>query len=948
MSRNTQDPIIRISVTKPGNGEKSPGTSASGLLDFGFVHKKSARSISQTSKRTKEPVLKIPIENAKSTAQKPKQRPKQSVWEKCLFLLVNDFLDNRRELLRLNPGRRKEIEVYLHQLGGIESRTPLEVFLSSASSTREGSAFLRFAWEVSVLLFFQFLLLKRWTDQGRIPKESFLSSSKRVNWLISQYSKTNSSGRFLGRQSWGFLRINRYSWFNCSARSWDRMNSLCADLSLKDASGSLLNSILLEIKSNEEFSHVRGLEYPTHSMAVYELLSCLKRSDEDPSLLRSLQYGLRSDSTMVCGLLHGQAMTSVASVDGINALDNTVAVSVSEFEQYISEVQVLWQSTRDRIPAVQVNSLPTIKSELPKESMNSVVFFGTQFDQLEDEAILFSLLADKLRENGKLVYASDSYWITESSEAAEKLRTSVLETMAIRAVIDLRFVKALNKRLALPNCIYLLEKNSSKEYRDSNRPIVIKAVGQSGNAETLQDAWVHILESIQDNKAAGEVTIETLGEGFEKIKVEAMSAATLQGQLPAAPWTSLAEPAFYQISSKLKRQPFKAGQLGVILKPQNSTNMSKSFERAVQFLEVPGRALYATASGTPVQDDHTVFQSYDQVSQHVFLPDISVTENPAFLSAVVNSSPVQFWYRLEWEQLFGVDAKRSRNRGTAQMLKLLPVAKLFELGALTDASVSKGQIIEEFESYRSRAVQLCKMSSWSTEEALELQQMIIDLETTTQHHVEIARGYMNYLYPNEEIQRWHIPEILPEIDAERALMVLSHLPQAPIRQHPSIQITPVKNVADFKVTNSKFSRGKGGYSEILLYSGPEVMMRIHGPSLLVRAAESGLQKRFGRPWSEVSNRILFPIDISLMAKQLKDFVHLTQTALSGALRSIQISDFIFARLFALDCEVPNQGDAQIIRNHLMPSNATVALSQDYSADFSFEEAKNDTTELGLV
>lgn len=922
------DPFRGIGEPYIGQGTVSSTGKASELLDFGFVRSNLTKPKLNGPSKQKKPIAKQavaysdPTKNACKRGE-TKRTQVQTPWEKALYILVNDFLDNRSELLRLNPGRRRDIEGYLFQLGRFDRLVPLESIVCANTGSKEGSAFLRFAWETSIFHLFQFLLLKRWVDQGRIPTESFGEAAQRVNWLISQFAKSRNTAQFLGRQNWNFLRINRYSWFKTSQKTWRRLIEVFHEHPLNDEAPDYLNKILLSLREGDELDHLNSVRPPAYSYSAWEILAQKNTLAQSPSLLGAINAGT-AESTLVCGLLHGQALQSMATVQGKEFLNATTAMVFSNFEKYLAELQILWNTSRDEIPTVNIIDEGELKSNVRKDSINSAILFSADVIDNEKEANLTGELASCLRENGSLLCVSNTFWTTDQSEAADIWREEVLGKLAVCAVIDLRFLQSPEPKYELPKCLFLLEKNSSKEYRDSVRPIVIKAIGKAENVSILEQVWHSILDGIRDPKAAAEVHSHKYGEGFQQVKVEIMSAATLQGQLSRTPWTSLAEPAFYEISSVLKRHPYRAGQQGVILKPQNSVHMSQSLQRAVQFVEIPGKALFAHANGRAINEAEYNFSGFEHVSQHVFLPDIAAAESSQFFAAVINSSPIQFWYRLEWEQLYGIDAKRTRSRVAAQMLKLLPVAKLFEPGAVAPCERREGVVIDDLDVYETKLLRLCNSPKWCSEDAILLQKLVIDLEENTQYHLSIARDYMHYLYPGQKIHRWEIPHSLPEIDAEQALSVLSHLPQASVRQHPSIQIVPVKNVADFKLTSCKFTRGNGGYSELLLYNGSDLMTRVHGPSLLVRAIKSGAEKRFGRPWSEVSSQISFPIDVALMTKQLKDFVQLTQSSLSAATRSSQISDFAFMRLFSLKSSAPNEGDALIIRNHLAPATAILS------------------------
>src|SRR5690606_7677431 len=86
--------------------------------------------------------------------------PEFDRWERCLELLVEEFLSRKQELLKLNKARREKIEAFLRE------RAKLDTTLQNAVQSRLGSpdheALQLFAHQVCVFHLLQVLLLKRW------------------------------------------------------------------------------------------------------------------------------------------------------------------------------------------------------------------------------------------------------------------------------------------------------------------------------------------------------------------------------------------------------------------------------------------------------------------------------------------------------------------------------------------------------------------------------------------------------------------------------------------------------------------------------------------------------------------------------------------------------------------------------------------------------------------
>ena len=867
-----------------------------------------------------------------------------TIWEECLFVLLDDFLARKEEVLLLNPGRRSQIEAHVAALADSESSpAPLERVLAARPESREHAGFRAFAFEAAAFQLFQFLLFKRWIDLRQVAPEALDDAAHKLSWQISNHLKSRQPNRVIGRSPWAFLKINIYSWYKPSAAAWSALLRATAKTSLADEPEDFLGTILSEAASPDVSAGLPLAMPALYAKLAWEVLLQQKCSDDGVESIKSLSLGKSSASTVfVLGSAGGQALTALRSLSDCFSLDGVFAFARSEIELFLSEICLLWALSKDLRPAATLlpssrlattpparserNVFPIEEVKVPGDAAHAIAFP----DACEPGRELVDALSTlpRLRENGALLVVSEEFWVTDKSALAQQMREQCLGSASLRLVVDLRHL-TLAPGVRVPRCCFLLEKHTSKEMRDGNRPKIIKVRGHAADPAALEEVWQLVLDCIPIKDNPGEVKMFQLGSGKDRVRIEVMSAATTQAHLGTSPWTSLSEPAFYQVSSKLKLHPYKLHQEGFLLRPQKSTGMP--LKKGVHFLEIPGVGLYAEADGAEASlAKSAVAHANPKALSHFFLPEMTLKESPAFFAAMINSSPIQFWYRLEWEQHTFGGGRRSGARPSDSILKLMPLARALPPSSLLPAEAVRGCVLPSLEIADAKARRLCGRSEPDLSVSIELHKLVLDLEATVDYHLAITREYAKHLFPALETWRWCVPDELPEISAEHALATLQHLQHAPLRQHPSIQCTHLKNVSDFKVTDLRLHLGGAGVSELILYSGSEAMMRVHGPTLLMQAAASLAQKRLQRPWTEISLKITFPIDTSLMLKQLEEFVRLTRTEAEAAARAARISDFVFCRLFDLAAESPNCGDALIIRNHVNPGSATVRLGGDRS------------------
>ncbi len=862
--------------------------------------------------------------------------PRLSSWEKSLGLLVNYFMEEKYTLVQLNPGRRKQIEAYINKLGNLSSLTSLDRIITAPAESKEHEGLLCFAQEMAVFQLLQFLVLKRWHDLGCIPSASLEDLAKKLNWQITSYLRKRNKNQLFMSYQWSFLKINIYSWFKPSMQVWNKIIHLTKDINLATASENFLIE-MLQRSHKKPFLKKMGLTFSSmYTRLTWELLFKQKQLDEGSEDQVTLGFG-EANRTFISGLSGGCSLTSLYAMDPNSHWEGIYGFANSEFEKFISEILLLWAIGLDTVPAVKIEkndllfhgknksqkNFPFQSAHVPNDIGHILCFPEDALESSSDIKAAIELLP-RILENGTLLLASNTYWITDNSKLSESMRKHCLSECTLRLIIDFRHLIFPDSELhggQPPKCLYILEKHSNREIRDANRPRIIKARGVIADAASLEKLWQLVLDCMDIDCDPGEVKRFSVGEKLQRANVECMSAATDQRHLNIAPWTSLSDPAFYTISSSLKRHPYKIAHRGTLIPPQQHAQMVPSLQRGVCLMELPGKSLYGSCYLSEIEKTYPDYTK--QSRQYIFIPDINVMESRAFFAAMINSSPVQFWYRLEWEQNCYGRKRRCTGKQLEMLLKFMPVAQLFSQGDKYPPFQSRGSALDVFPSIDDILPLLDPDSS--IEDRLRLHQYILDLEFTTAHHISIVKECAAHLFPDYEISRWHIPEELPDISGECSFQALSHLEQVPLCQHPAFQFTLLKNTTDFKVSSVKIRPLHTGYHELTLYSGSVPMLKVQGSSLLIQTANGAIQRRIGRAWSEISKKVTFPLDESLTRKQISQFVQLTETEIQTTVRAVALLDFIFCRLFHLSGSSPFEGDTQIIRNYLNPENVASLL-----------------------
>jgi hypothetical protein len=932
-------------MNRNGGNKKSPQGDLAGLL-CGNTLRAAMRSTQDPLLPAREGLKELLTPAARDKATAPVMAASGgqefSRWERCLDLLVEEFLTRKSELLRLNKLRRDQIEAYLRNYAksSLTLEAKSDLTLESAVQSRVGSpeheALQLFAHQSAVFQLLQTLLVKRWVDRGLLPESSLKPSGHTLNWQITTYLKKCSKQGLLGRHDWSFLKQNLFSWYSPLKDTWERLRLLLEPVKLANEPSEFPARLLQSLGARSRLSLLGFSPHLIDSTALWRLLLEQKAADERLTSISELRFaaGL-GGPVLVSGLSNGESLNSLRAFSKDNELHGVWAYTDSEFERFLSEMFILWDCNAE-IPRINLLARPALKElsrshrgatlfhdaiRVPHQAELAACFQDPEGKELEDAAALL----EPLRENGLLLVSSDHFWPTDTSERAERLRDQVLKCASIRLIVDLRQLTGTAGE-SLPKGVVLLEKCESRELRDSNRPQLLRARGHL-QAHQVGAFWDCVLDHVRNREVAqitGDVNVKSLATVGEGVRLESMAAAASQQQLRSTPWLTLSDPRFYDAISRLRRSIHKAHTFGTVFRWRPG-------------LDQPSRR------GILLREQRDVIQAFlpsdpppsgEDAPQFLFMPEASAAEHPHFFYAQVYSAPVQFWYRLETEQgALKRGGAKAVERQAEQRLKLMPLLRLFEPGTLLAAPMQRENAsFAGLDQIRSDLTRIFRAPVRGMAENSRLHEIVLALESTIAQNIALCSEFTQHLFPELKINRWSIPARLPEVAPRQALEIFSHLDSSPISSHPAIQITRLRSAQDFKVTNSEImDLSLGGISELKVFQGIDVALKLTGPTLLLRAAHEELSKRVGRPWRETSDRMRYPTDIHLVQKQLRDeILKTTEHQLSATREYLAVMDQIFCCLFGLSTSFADESARQAIRHHLAPEESRIVTQVQFT------------------
>ena len=843
-----------------------------------------------------------------------------STTQHCFEIILQDFLERKSEIQGLNKARKVQIEDILRA----NDCASIEHAFQAKVDTVQHSSLLVFGYQLASFHLVQLLLLKRWKDLGLIEKLDFTAHTP--NWQINNFLKNLGSRLQSQGNHWTFIKQNVYSWFSPSLEALQSIQQCLQNENYASLEGSFPSKALENIYLHAPLSLESSKEVsPSSAGHLLRIMFSTRSFDRGHNPSNFILDGDPKEQFLISGLANGSSLTNLKQYFRNGDMNAVWAFSNCDFEKFLTEALILWTPSK-RIASMhllprsalkskgQVDSLFHDKVQLPYSASYSLCMPEKDGSEIADAAIFLS----HLKEGALAVLGSNQFWPTDTSLQAQELREHCLRLGNLRMIIDLRQL-ACDAAHSLPKGIFVFERCSSKEIRDAHRPRIFRAKGQLTGAHT--DAFFEeLIYLLTKQLSAGELLSHQLKNLPDVIRVDCMAAAANQSQLKSTPWMTLTDPKFYEFSLKLKRFPNKAFLMSTLLRWPTQKDQSLQIpKKAVLLQENSTRLLLAYNPADPESGAQELQNS------HLLLPEMSVAESNDFFIAQIYSAPIQFWYRLELEQSEQIRSVKAMERQQEQRLKMLPLVKIFEQGALLPtanlnaAPASADQI--KFDLH-----QLLRGQNLSLADRCKLHEYVCELETTIRKNLQLCKELSAYLYPSLEINRWALPHTMPTPDPKLVMKVFGHLDKTNPKHHPAIHINKLKSSHDFRIQNVQYKdSGQNGLSEMSVFSGLDPYVRLSGPTIYIHYLYGEIQNCLGRNWLEIMNRLALPTDLLLVQTQLKEIGSTIENKLSDAKDSIVLLDQIFLYLFQIISDFTDQSARQTIRHHLNPEETRVSV-----------------------
>lgn len=846
-------------------------------------------------------------------------------FDHAILRIAAEFEANFHQVEQLNSGRKKAIIDRISRLANLPQPAPLKNIVKAIPGSDLQNARVQFAHEIALFQFMLYIATRKWQERTNFNTKIMDRSSGSLNFQMQNILRETMPNRGVPTQTWAFLRQNIYSWYKLSKETTQFLN-LHYQNRLNSNTKPFVDWLGTYLAKNKGWNHLENL-------TVFELLhSCLEMFCEKRDFDKFFLYGLSRG--LILPLIKEKT----------DCAESVALFAEDDLELYLSELLLLIinEKAKDETAIVLKDQLydPSYSGNrglfpdqrhFLADGADLLFYLPSEVVDAEQELNELALLFRHVNEGGILAASCQSYWPLEDSEVAAFLRKESLKNMAIKMIIDLRHLVNESEDLHLPQCWYIIEKVSSKEIRDDNRPQILKAIGGIENKQQLMQLWQKTKDLLGSDRLQNDMT-QAVVNVPQPIRLECMRAATQQANLNHAPWTSLTEPAFYDISAKLKRSRTKINNCGTLVVPQSETlfhdnGQNQAVQRSTYIIEIPGKAVFAFDPQSEHQQKvaESVIDKYRKAQPFLFVPDISFHERASFLSALVNSSAIQFWYHLEWEQQNQLNI-RTRRRNS--FLKLMPALKLLSDGveepSLVDISPdSLPEVQQHFQ------------TAWRERNLTHTYSIVLSLEEFVHKHLGILLDCGKYLFEDFEAFRWNLPRRLPELSFSRVQPALDYLQKVSLAEHPAFHIHPIKSVrGDFVVRDVSIEKTSIG-TNIYIYNQNEAVLSISGEAEILHWLKSLLEASMGKSWELIAKSTQMPLDVSVMKSQISEYIKMTEYELTATREACALIDEIFCCLFELSLDGENN-HSQFIRSYLNPEHVAVNLVGDRTGIFTLK------------
>ncbi len=488
----------------------------------------------------------------------------------------------------------------------------------------------------------------------------------------------------------------------------------------------------------------------------------------------------------------------------------------------------------------------------------------------------FVLGLSKLREGGKLIFITETYWPTE--EGASRLRHHVLQEAKVLAILDLGHIRIEEDATPLPRYITLLSKCSSKEERERNKIKIIKVRPQENPATAA-----FILGKI----SAKVETVDRPGKIYTDDEIEIFFSGAHQGELDEKPWQCLYDTGF-------------SGILKQILSFKTTLNYFCSIEEN----SIPTENTLALT--TPEIALHNQFLPYEKREEGgnflTLLPKPICKESPYYLLALLNSPVLNFWYSNNGNKKNG---KKFFDSASLKMMPIRPIhfSSPIEASIQSEKMAQVSSALSKFDAKFLMTYVSLELTHGREElvhDALVLMQKeILALQKTLRNYDQFFQFKISTAFENQ------LPPPYTPL-AFRAIYPFEK--QCALKDHKKIFIQKDTTLlADqFCLVNSKREEGvKNEGEHLTLLSKENKVIQIYGPKEMLDFIEMDLKKQSFNFWDEIEASIFLPKDLEEFEAFKEEIIaHCVKQKLKQ-LQIQKISNQIIYKLYGFNIDDPD-------------------------------------------
>ena len=489
----------------------------------------------------------------------------------------------------------------------------------------------------------------------------------------------------------------------------------------------------------------------------------------------------------------------------------------------------------------------------------------------------FVLGLSKLREGGKLVYLTETYWPTE--DGGSKLRHYLLSESKVLAVIDLGRIKLEEDTTLLPRYITLLEKCSSKEERDKNKIKIIKVPPQEDPA---------LASFILGKILTKTKVVDQPGKLYSDDEVEIYYSGIQQGELDEKPWQQIYDTGFSHI-----------------LKQILSYKTTLNYFCAIEENHAPDKG--ATALITPELSPKNKFGIYEKNPEAgnfltLTLKPIS-KESPYYLMALLNSPVLNFWFENNGNKING---KKLYEAATLKMIPIRPIdfGKPIEASLRTEKLAQIDSAIKKFD-------EKYLMANLNLELTHGREEIVHDAIVLMQQEIiEMDNHLKRYdVFFTEKISEIGDMDFSSITNARPFRQIYPPDKQCALKDHKHVFIDK-NNVVDldqFCLTHFQRQTGiKNEGEHLILVSKNNKLIKIYAHKELMDFMEADLKDQIHNFWNEIEASIFIPIDVEEFAGFREDIISHCVKLKGKQLAISKITHELIYKLYGFNVDNPNE------------------------------------------